>query len=583
MKRYQVALITALALLAAVASTSLVSGGAAVVPAQSPSLNSITFATPDDALTPALQAATLVVRARVEQGVSRWADDRSHLQSESTLTLHYALRGAVDGPLVVHTIGGYLPAENLAMVDAEAPTLTTGEEVILFLAPMRNGYTIVGGHDGKYTVFGQEVHSVGAQGGEALDAFYARLAQLAPDITLQQGWEKLEASLQASAPVQAADFVYNERKWPDAIAPFYVNINSARIDAGNGTLDDFRSAILNAAKTWSMVESADFTLEYAGATTATASAYDRMNNVFFVDKGLVDSNGIRQPLATATVWFSNGSILDADVAINDAYPWDATGQPDRSEVDLESVVAHELGHWLSLGHDPDGRAVMYYAITTGTLKRMLFDNDRRGIEFIYPCTAGQVCNPMATPTSTPTASPTPTATPTATATPTVTPTAAPTPTPVMQIITHDKGGAVEYAPDANSHIALLAPPNAVVTDTIVTIELISEAPTPPANHHPVMNYFRVHAGSVGMEANATFFQQPVTLTVTYNTGLSWSGENESLCLLTLDAAGQRWKELACKYATADSDTQRVTATIQQPSVYGLFRTDHALYLPLAQR
>lgn len=583
MKRHQVALIIALAWLAAMASTSLVSGGSVAATAQSPSLNPITFVAPDDALVPALQAAHLVVRARVEQVVSRWADDRSHLQSESTLTLHYVLRGAVDGPLVVHTIGGYLPTENLAMVDAEAPTLTAGEEVILFLAPARSGYTIVGRHDGKYTVYGQAVYYAGARGGEALNAFYARLARLAPDITLPKGWAELEASLQASAPVQAADFVYNQRKWPDAIVPFYVNPNSARMNAGNGTLDDFRSAILNAATTWSMVESADFTLEYAGATTATASAYDRTNNVFFIDKGLVDSNGLSQPLATATVWFSNGVILDADVAINDAYPWDATGQPDRSEVDLESVAAHELGHWLSLGHDPDGRAVMYYAITTGTLKRVLFDNDRRGIEFIYPCAAGQVCNPTATPTSTPTASPTPTAPPTATATPTATPTMAPTPTPATQIITHDGGGVVEYAPDANSHIALLAPPHAVVTDTIVTIALTSAAPTPPAHHHPVMSYFRVHAGPVGMEQSATFFQLPVTLTVTYNAVAGRSSSSESLRFLALDEASQSWAQFPYEYASEDSDTQRVTAMIQQPSVYGLFRVDHALYLPLTQR
>ncbi|HHY53873.1 MAG TPA: matrixin family metalloprotease [Chloroflexi bacterium] len=575
MKRHQVALIIALAWLAAMASTSLVSGGVSNATQQEAPPDSRTMFEPDYAVAPALRAAPLVVRARVEQVVSRWAADRTYLQSASTLTVHYALRGTMNGPIVVHTIGGYLPAENLAMVDAEAPTLTAGEEVVLFLAPTSNGYTIVGRHDGKYTVSGQEVRYAGSHYQEPLGAFYARLMELATDITLPKDWVEQEAGLLQASPVQAADFVYNQRKWPSGSVPFYVNLNSARMGVGNGTYDDFRAAIVNAAMTWSMAESADFTLEYSGATTTAASLYDHTNNIYFVDKGLVDSNGVRQPLATATVWFSNGIILDADIAVNDAYAWDATGQPDRTEIDLESVVLHEFGHWLSLGHDPDGRAVMYYAITTGVLKRALFDNDRRGIEFIYPCAAGLVCNPAATPT--PTASPTPTLTPTATATP------APTSTPVSQIITHDAGGIVEYAPDANSHIALHVPPNAVVTDTVITIELTNAAPAPPPSHHPVMGYFRVQVGPVGLEQSTAFFYQPVTLTVTYSAVTGTDSGAETLRFLALDDAGQNWQELACEYATEDNDTQRITTAIERPSAYGLFHVDSALYLPFTQR
>jgi hypothetical protein len=204
---------------------------------------------------------------------------------------------------------------------------------------------------------------------------------------------KQEAILRQITPVAAADYIYNERKWPIGNVSFHVNLNSDKIDMGNGTADDFLAAILNGAMTWSMAPDAEFVLTYTGETETVAPAYDHTNNVFFIDKGLVDDNGVRRPLATATVWSSNGVILDADITVNDAYQWDATGQPERTEIDLESVVLHEFGHWLSLGHDSNNRAVMYYAITTGTLKRALFDNDQRGIGFIYPCAAGQVCNP----------------------------------------------------------------------------------------------------------------------------------------------------------------------------------------------
>jgi hypothetical protein len=111
MKRHQVALIIALALLAAMASTSLVNGGLSAAALQDNPLESVSAMTPNDAMQSALQAASLIVRARVEQVASRWANDRSHLQSENTLTIRYVLRGAVEGPLVVHTTGGYLAEE----------------------------------------------------------------------------------------------------------------------------------------------------------------------------------------------------------------------------------------------------------------------------------------------------------------------------------------------------------------------------------------------------------------------------------------------------------------------------------------
>ena len=583
MKRHQVALIIALALLAAMASTSLVSGEFSAAARQETSPESTTSITPDDVVNPALQAATLVVRARVEQVVSRWADDRSHLQSESTLALRYVLRGAVEAPLVVHTIGGYLPEENLAMVESETPTLTAGEEVILMLASGRNGYTIVGRHDGKYTVLDQEVRYAGSHYVEPLDTFYARLTHLASDITLPEGWGEQEAISRQAIPVETADYVYNERKWPTGNVSFYVNLNSGKLDIGNGTANDFLAAILNGAMTWSMAEAADFTLTYIGATETAASNYDSTNNVFFIDKGLVDENGVRQPLATATVWFRNGVILDADITVNDAYPWDATGQPARAEIDLESVILHEFGHWLSLGHDPDNRAAMFYAITTGTLKRALFDNDRRGIEFIYPCAAGQLCNPAPTETPTPTVTPTVTATPSPTATPTVTPTATPTLTPVTRIVTHATGGVVEYAPAPGSYVSLVVPPNAVVTDTIVTIEQVHEVPAPPLNHKPLLQYFRVDIGPVGLEQGETVFQEPATLIITYSLVADSYGEIDSMRFLTLDESSQSWVEIACEYAPEGGDTQRVTTMIERPSTYGLFRIENVLYLPITER
>jgi hypothetical protein len=583
MKRHQVALIIALAWLAAVASMSQLGPGLLAAPLQeSPSMLSGAGA-PDAALQAAQQGASLIVRARVAQVTSTWAEDRSHLQSLSSMTLHYTLQGSVATPLYVRTVGGHLPYEELMMVDSEKPTLSEGEEVILFLAPGSGGYEIVGDHNGKYGVRDGMVHYDGSLFVESLQAFYARLARLDARIVAPGDWETQEASLHQTPSVGGLDYVYKDMKWATKTVPFSVNPNSARMNSDNGTEDDFLEAILNAATTWSMVTSADFTLEYTGLATTAVAAYDGANHIFFADKGLTDSNGVRQPLAVATVWFSNGIILDADIGINDAYAWDATGTPGRTEIDLESVVLHELGHWLALGHDPDSRAVMYYAITAGTLKRAIFDNDRRGIEFIYPCAIGQECNPASTVTATPTFTPSPTPTSTPTSTPTVTTTPTATPTRVAQTITRANGGVLEYDPAPGSHISLVAPPNAVVTDTLVAIEHTALAPTPPAHHYPLLGYFRVYLEPTGMTQTTDFFEIPVTLTVTYRSAVFQARSDASLRLLAVDDSGERWEALPYEHEAQEGDAHQVTASISQPSAFGLFRVDNMLYLPLARR
>jgi hypothetical protein len=115
--------------------------------------------------------------------------------------------------------------------------------------------------------------------------------------------------------------------------------------------------------------------------------------------------------------------------VNDAYAWDATGNPTAAEYDLQSVVLHELGHLLGLGHDAEDQAVMYDSLAAGTLKRTLYDNDRRGAAAVYPCAADRICNPD-TPADPPFAPDPPATQPPAEAPPLATPTPEPGPTPL---------------------------------------------------------------------------------------------------------------------------------------------------------
>jgi hypothetical protein len=80
----------------------------------------------------------------------------------------------------------------------------------------------------------------------------------------------------------------------------------------------------------------------------------------------------------------NGAIYDSDIEINAfGYDFDPTGA-DPSKADLDSVLTHEVGHWLGLDHATDSEATMFSPFPGGTEFRTLAPDDRRGICEIYP-------------------------------------------------------------------------------------------------------------------------------------------------------------------------------------------------------
>ncbi|MCL7042051.1 hypothetical protein MKW94_030698 [Papaver nudicaule] len=58
-------------------------------------------------------------------------------------------------------------------------------------------------------------------------------------------------------------------------------------------------------------------------------------------------------------------------------------RPAYDEVDLESIVTHEIGHILGLQHTSDGRAVMFPTIGRGATRRELGSDDILGIRALY--------------------------------------------------------------------------------------------------------------------------------------------------------------------------------------------------------
>ncbi|KAL4283739.1 hypothetical protein GQ457_16G001810 [Hibiscus cannabinus] len=62
--------------------------------------------------------------------------------------------------------------------------------------------------------------------------------------------------------------------------------------------------------------------------------------------------------------------------------------PTGSQVDLESIAVHEIGHNLGLGHSEDQNAIMFPTFNAGTTKRDLGQDDISGLRALYGYSQG---------------------------------------------------------------------------------------------------------------------------------------------------------------------------------------------------
>jgi hypothetical protein len=138
------------------------------------------------------------------------------------------------------------------------------------------------------------------------------------------------------------------------------------------------TALLNTQSTWSNVDSSSFTFLYGGQTNRCPSLVQECPGSQFFD-GYNDFAWL--PLAQNNVLgvtWSGTTIDEADIALNTNFSWATNG----NDIDIETVLLHENGHALGLGHSLDLEAVMY-ASYHGVL-RFLQPDDIAGVSSLYP-------------------------------------------------------------------------------------------------------------------------------------------------------------------------------------------------------
>ena len=181
-----------------------------------------------------------------------------------------------------------------------------------------------------------------------------------------------------SLPTDLLSPVPPNLKWPlNSEVGYRINLANAEQDEPeDGTQDNFRAAIVNAANTWNQVADVNFKLVDQGDSTTTAG-YNGINEVIFQNRPDSQRAGITQ------AYLINGEVVEVDTVINTKFDFDVTGTPLNTELDLQSVALHEFGHWLVLDHSERPLAIMYPLIKPGTVRRDLDQEDKSRMQRLY--------------------------------------------------------------------------------------------------------------------------------------------------------------------------------------------------------
>lgn len=187
-----------------------------------------------------------------------------------------------------------------------------------------------------------------------------------------------------------------------------------RLRAGD-TSGDVRAAIDSAIDSWNSISCNGLNLVVAGTTNETTNvvsdgvdAVDGINRLVWIETAARYPYSAQVLGVTSPVFYQDGTIIEADIIFNGVDDnWAVYssladvpgGSTNGQAVDVESVVVHELGHLIGLGHVLNGAAMSEPPTMTPTVDpqlrtRTLESNDRDGACFVYPSTGATdyACN-----------------------------------------------------------------------------------------------------------------------------------------------------------------------------------------------
>lgn len=143
-----------------------------------------------------------------------------------------------------------------------------------------------------------------------------------------------------------------------------------------------------ATRAWSELPRTAVRLRVVGVDGAQVSSTDGVSTVRFHTAEWPAELVPRALAQTVLVVDGAGRITDADIHVNGLdYTYTVDGLEAPGAVDLRSVLVHELGHLLGLGHSADPVATMAPSVS-GTRARTPERDDELGVATLYPGPAG---------------------------------------------------------------------------------------------------------------------------------------------------------------------------------------------------
>jgi hypothetical protein len=195
--------------------------------------------------------------------------------------------------------------------------------------------------------------------------------------------------------------------WTGRVVRFYVNTDLSALGGSSATSvtgAELLQAAQEAAAAWTVACRADLRVEVTGTTSSTYNVSDGVNVIAW-DRRTAGEGNYYNPnsatvLAAATTVLSGTEFQDCDIVMNGAATSVLAFSPAAGEVDLRSVLTHEIGHCLGLDHPiepPDYDSANTYltgatlvqtnAVPSGqnedTTRRDINQDDRDGVECIY--------------------------------------------------------------------------------------------------------------------------------------------------------------------------------------------------------
>ena len=178
--------------------------------------------------------------------------------------------------------------------------------------------------------------------------------------------------------------------WQSLPVRYEINASSAQELGANSA----QSVVEESYSSWASPDCSGFRAQNQGTTQGGWSAGDQVNThiwIYNANQRPSELSG-RETIGVTLSYFQGNRLIDGDILYNGIdHRW-TTNPTQGGQVDAVSIITHEVGHQLGLGHSQRTAATMYFAYTGGTGARSLDSDDIQGVCSLYPGSGATGCS-----------------------------------------------------------------------------------------------------------------------------------------------------------------------------------------------